>query len=60
MSQSEEPLPDDYPVYEGYWYVLDGQPRQSLIDGTVSDLKRLHSVSEVKSCDVLGRGLELL
>ena len=38
---SEPILSDDYPVYDGYWYVLDGNPVRSNYHGvTVARLKR--------------------
>jgi hypothetical protein len=54
--QLNEPiLDDDYPVYFGYLYVLDGVPIQSDIEGTVAQLKRYYTVEEVRRCDIAGR-----
>jgi hypothetical protein len=55
----ERVLSDDYPVYYGYFYVAgDKVIRSNLGDGaTVVDLKRLLGVTEIKSCDAVGRGL---
>ena len=56
----EKVLPDDYPVYWDYWYVVDGRPIKSAIEGKVIDLKadlRLlgETALEVKNCDIVGR-----
>lgn len=56
---NEQVLEDDYPVYDGYWYVLDGQPRQSMLIGTVADLKRRTGTQEVRSCNLVGRNLPM-
>jgi len=53
----ERVLPDDYPVYAGYIYVLDGVPRNSWVQGAVRDLRRDTGATEVKSCDLVGREL---
>lgn len=54
----DEPILDDsFPVFWDYAYVCDGAVRLSPIRGTVWDLKRELSVSEVRRCDLLGRGL---
>lgn len=54
---SEHPLPDDYPVHAGYAYVADGKPVTSWISGNVAALKRDTGASEIKNCDLSGRGL---
>lgn len=60
---NEKVLEDDYPVFEGYWYLVDGEPTQSPLKGDVSDLRRaLHdskSTAEIRSCDCVGRELPL-
>lgn len=55
---NEPILSDDYPVYCGYWYVVDGAPARSNITGTVSDLKR-QGAKEVRRCDAVKRDLPL-
>lgn len=54
---SEQVLPDDYPVYAGYAYVADGKPVTAWISGNVAALKRKTGASEIKNCDLYGRGL---
>jgi len=57
MNYEERELPDDYPVYAGYAYVADGKPIASPIAGTVGQLKKEIGATEIKSCDIFGRGL---
>ena len=64
MSDNTEPkklnepiLADDYPVYCGYAYVVDGKPISSDIEGTVARLKAYYKAKEVRRCDLGGRGL---
>ena len=58
---NEPVLPDDYPVYGGYRYVLDGNPaRSNYHDITVARLKRYTGAKEVRRCDAVKRGLPLL
>lgn len=61
----EEPvLADDYPVYFGYIYVMNGNPRICPLYGTgecqstISDLKRAWRTDEIRRCDMTGRGME--
>ncbi len=52
----EEILPDDYPVYADYWYVVDGKPvRSDWHDITVRQLKHYLKASEIRRCDIVGR-----
>lgn len=53
----EVALPDDYPVYAGYMYVADGQPIMSEITGCVRQLKQHVKAQEIKSCDLVRRGM---
>ena len=56
----DEPiLEDTYPVYPTYWYVADGKPIRSQIQGTVRDLKRAQGVAEIRRCAAVARGLPL-
>ena len=48
-------LEDDYPVYPGYWYIVDGIPTRSEIKGNIQDLKNRLNASEIKRCDIVGR-----
>jgi hypothetical protein len=53
----EPPLEDDYPVYPTYWYVVDGGPTRSPIQGVVRDLKRTMHAKQICRCDAVKRGL---
>jgi len=53
----EPVLDDDYPVYVGYAYVVDGKPILSLIEGTVQRLKHSLKATEIRRCDLVGRNL---
>ena len=55
MRYEEHVLDDAYPVYPGYWYLLDGQPRRSLVRGRVRDLKAETGAAEVRTCDIVAR-----
>ncbi len=56
MTELDEPiLDDDYPVFAGYLYVLDGRIYSSDITGKVRDLKARYGVNVVKRCDIVGR-----
>lgn len=54
---NEPVLTDDYPVYAGYAYVVDGQPLSSPIQGTVKRLKVVMKATEIRRCDLAGRNL---
>lgn len=56
---SERALDDDYPIYYGYIYLMDGEPRRNwnLLRGTVRDLKREYGAQEIRNCDLGARGL---
>lgn len=56
---NEPILEDSYPVFAGYWYVMDGMPRQSDVSGDVLRLKIEHNVKEVRRCDSVRRNLPL-
>jgi hypothetical protein len=48
--KSERILPDDYPVYGMYAYVVDGRPYQSdFHDITVGELRRRLKATEVRN-----------
>jgi hypothetical protein len=57
--QNEPVLEDNYPVYASYWYVADGKPCRSDIQGTIGQLKRVWKVSEIRRCNVVARKLPL-
>lgn len=59
---NEEILPDDYPVYGNYLYVVDGKIKIcDLMEGTVREyknfLRRYDKIEakEIRSCDIVGR-----
>jgi hypothetical protein len=54
----ERVLPDDYPMYYGYYYLADNQVIQcNKFDFDVGRWKTTFKVKEIKSCDAAGRGL---
>lgn len=54
---NERILPDDYPVYAGYLYVVDGTVITADYTMTVKRLKMHHNASTVTDCDIKGRNL---
>lgn len=56
---AEPILEDDYPVYATYWYVLDGEPQRSDVQGQVRDLKRATGAKEIRRCAAVQRKLPL-
>jgi hypothetical protein len=57
MTKDERVLEDDYPVYPTYWYLVDGEPRRSPIQGTVRNLKLVLHAQEIRRCAAVERGL---
>jgi hypothetical protein len=57
MNDLNEPvLPDDYPVYGDYLYVVDGKLyRSDWHDITVRQLKAREGFKEIRRCDIYGR-----
>lgn len=54
----ERILPDNYPIYADYYYVADGKIYVSDWHGiTVGELKAREGFTEVRRCDLVGRGL---
>lgn len=54
---NEPILPDDYPIYAGYLYVADGKVISSpLHDVTARELKAREGITELRRCDMSGRG----
>ena len=62
MENLDEPiLDDDYPVYAGYLYVVDGKVVVSdWHEITVRELKLRLKANEVRKCDIAGRRRHLL
>lgn len=58
MSLNEPELPDDYPIYADYLYVVDGVVVVSdWHDISVAEFKRELKAISVRRCDMSGRGL---
>ena len=58
--KTEKVLPDDYPMYDSYWYLLDGKPERNERGRlTVGTYKRLSGVKEIRRCDAVERKLKL-
>jgi hypothetical protein len=64
--EGEYALEEDYPVYTGYWYIVNGEPWKSNRDCEVRDLMKLRirkdgnlsTITSVLSCNIQDRGLE--
>jgi hypothetical protein len=54
---SERELPDDYPLYAGYLYIVDGRVVQAIENGTPAQWKRVRGVNSIKNCDIDARDL---
>lgn len=53
----EKLLEDNYPVFFGFWYLVDGEPTVSHLDGNAKQLKNQLGAKEIRSCDCVGRQL---
>jgi hypothetical protein len=53
-------VPNDYPIYLGYWYLVDGKPKRSHIAGTAWQLKEVLEAKEIRICDAVERNLPLI
>jgi hypothetical protein len=63
MFNDENILPDDYPIYLGYWYIVNSIPVQSPYEGTVRGFKEHcfnFKVNEVRRCNAIARNLPLM
>lgn len=59
-TRDDEPLlEDNYPVFADYWYLADGKPIRSPVQGFVRDLKRAIRVTEIRRCAAVKRGLPI-
>jgi len=54
---NERELEDDYPIHQGYLYVVDGKVWKSDRKTNVGTLKLTHKFKDVKSCDINARDL---
>jgi len=53
-------LPDDYPIYAGYWYVADGKPiRSDWHNITAQQLKAKLGAQELRRCDIVIRAINI-
>lgn len=57
FTDKERELPDDYPMYNGYIYMIDGEPLRVTEDISVGQLKKLCGVESVRNCDIKSRNL---
>jgi hypothetical protein len=58
---NEPLLPDDYPIYADYCYVLDGKVvRSDWHKVTAAQFKKLTGATEVRRCDMIARGLKFV
>ena len=51
----EQKLKDNYPVFPGYWYVVDGKPHQAEDYGVIAQLKKKLSAETITNCDCFKR-----
>lgn len=57
----EEVIPNNYPVFPGYFYIADGEVVQSMVQGTIKTLRADiltttgKKIKEFKKCDIVGR-----
>lgn len=58
---TETVLPEDYPVYYGYVYIMDGVLRRNTWLGqvTVGYLRTELGVKEIRRCEIFGEGRKL-
>lgn len=61
-SLGERPLPDDYPVFPAYWYLVDGEPKRSPFfhKATVEELRTRLNAELICNCNASARELPLL
>ncbi len=54
--ETETVLPDDYPMYADYSYILDGSICHCWVTGyNVREIKRRNNVTEIRRLDVIAR-----
>lgn len=61
--ESEHKLDDDYPVFPCYWYLANGEPIESPVQGNVRRLRAaldLPETTEIRRCDAVARRLPLI
>jgi hypothetical protein len=58
LLDSERILPDYYPVYYGYCYIVDNKCYISDIEGTVADIKRKEKAKEVRRYQMFDKSRE--
>jgi hypothetical protein len=57
LKMDEPILDDNYPVFCTYWYLADGEPKRSPLEGNVRDLKREWQAAEIRRCAAIARNL---
>ena len=56
---NEHVLPDDYPIYGDYLYVVDGKPYRSDYHGiTAGELRRRLKATEIRRCNISARQVQ--
>lgn len=53
----ERELPDDYPIYAHYLYVVDNRVWRAPWNMTAAQLKKTGGFNSVKNCDIAARNL---
>jgi hypothetical protein len=53
----ERELEDDYLIFAGFLYVVDGKVMTATGDGTVGQMKRKSGAKSITSCDIGGRDI---
>ena len=54
LLENETILGDDYNIFEGYVYIVDGIFTKSPASGKVNEWKELEGVKEIRRCDLFG------
>ncbi len=53
---NEDVLPDNYPIYGDYWYVVDGKPKRSDWHGIkCAELRKRLGAKEIRRCNIVHR-----
>lgn len=53
----ERDLEDEYPIFAGFLYVVDGKVMTATGDSTVGRMKQKSGAKSITSCDISGRDL---
>lgn len=52
LTENETILPDHYPLYAGYVYIMDNKFARSNVICTVAELKLESGIKEIRRCDL--------